>query len=263
MKAFAALRRARLQLLMAGQLENWREAWKAYASASAMPPLRFKNGLVLHSRAGDSAGFLFFEIFANGCYGRGLPVALRGEVVDIGANIGAFTLQAAWRYPGSVIHAYEPDPQTCLTLRRNVEANGLASRVRIWNEAVAGVAGTLRLWRGEGSVIASAHLADAARGEACDVPAVTLQTVLSRTGGRVGLLKMDCEGAEGDVFESAGAALDAVDCIVAEYHEGLVPGVLARMRAALEPSFVVAAADTRRCGPMMRARRRTPIESTV
>ena len=70
------LRRARLQALMARQLVNWREAWGAYSSASPMPSLRFRNGLVFHHGPRDSAGFLFFEIFANGCYRRGLPVAL-------------------------------------------------------------------------------------------------------------------------------------------------------------------------------------------
>lgn len=249
------IRRARLQALMARQLENWREVWAAYSAGSAGPPLRFRNGLVFHSGPGDSAAFLFFEIFANGCYRRGLPGALNGEIVDIGANIGAFTLDAATRYPGAIVHAYEPDPRTCDMLRRNVQANGLAPRVQIWNEAVAGHPGTLRLWRGHGSVIASAHLPEPDRGEACDVPAVTLQTVLARTAGRIGVLKLDCEGAEAEILETAGTTLDSVDFIVAEYHPALVPEVVPRIRGALEKSFEVSVEHGRRCGPMMRARR--------
>jgi FkbM family methyltransferase len=249
------IRRARLQALMARQLENWREAWVAYSSGSPTPTLRFRNGLRLHSGPRDSAGFLFFEIFANGCYRRGLPVALSGAVVDIGANIGAFTLDAATRYPAAIVHAYEPDPPTCDVLRRNVEANGLASRVRIWNEAVAGESGTLRLWRGDGSVVASAHLPQLRRGESCDVPAVTLETVLSRTSGRIGVLKMDCEGAEAEILEAAGSALDAVDFIVAEYHAELVAEVVPRLRRALHRSFEVTTERGPRCGPMIRARR--------
>jgi FkbM family methyltransferase len=249
------LRRLRLQALMARQLENWREAWVAYSSGAAAPTLRFRNGLMLHSGPRDSAGFLFFEIFANGCYRRGLPVALSGAVVDIGANIGAFTLDAAVRYPAATVHAYEPDPRTCDVLRRNVDANGLAARVRIWNEAVAGESGTLRLWRGDGSVVASAHLPQLLRGESCDVPAVTLETVLSRTGGRIGVLKMDCEGTEAEILEAAGPALDAVDFIVAEYHSELVPEVVPRLRRALQRSFDVRVERGQRCGPMIRARR--------
>lgn len=255
MRVPAVFRRARLQALMARQLENWREAWAAYAAGSPMPSLRFRNGLALHSGPGDSAGFLFFEIFANGCYRRGLPAALGGDVVDIGANIGAFTLDAAMRYPAATVHAYEPDPRTCQALRRNIEANGLSSRVRIWNEAVAGESGTLRLWRGGGSIVASAHLQASARGEACDVRAVTLETVIARTSGRVGVLKMDCEGAEADIFEAAGSALDGVEHIVAEYHALLVPDVVPRIRRVLQPSFAVSFAEGTRCGALMRARR--------
>lgn len=240
---------------MARQLVNWRDAWGAYSSASPMPPLLFRNGLVFHNGPRDSAGFLFLEIFANGCYRRGLPRALTGAVIDIGANIGAFTLDAAMRYPAVAMHAYEPDPQTCQVLRRNVEANGLSSRVRVWNEAVAGQSGTLRLWRGDGSVVASAHLPVSERGDSCEVPAVTLQTAVARTSARVGVLKMDCEGAEAEILEAAGPALDAVEYIVAEYHAALVPGVVPRIRRVLEPYFDVTVAGGRRCGPMIRARR--------
>lgn len=249
------LRRARLQALMARQLVNWREAWSAYSSATPMPPLQFRNGLVIHSGPVDAAGFLFFEIFANGCYRQGLPETLTGDVVDLGANIGAFTLDAAMRYPTATIHAYEPDVRTFQVLAQNVDANGLSSRVRIVNEAVAGESGTLRLWRGDGSVIASAHLPADGRGEAFDVPAVTLQTVLARTSGRIGVLKLDIEGAEAAVLEGAGPAIDAVDFIVAEYHPALVPDGVPRIRRVLEPAFDVSVADDPRCGPMLRARR--------
>ena len=249
-----SVRRARLQWLMALRLTNWREAWHAYASALPMPPLHFRDGAVLHSRPIDSAGTLFFEIFANGCYRRGLPATLDGDVIDIGANIGAFTLDAARRFKTATVHAYEPDPETCRVLQRNVEANGIWSRVRIWNEAVAGAPGTLRLWSSDGSIAASAH-PGRAFGEARDVTAVTLQTVVERTSGRVGLLKMDCEGAEAEILDSAGAALDAVEYFVAEYHPALVPDVVSRMRRSLQPAFDVVVSDSRQCPDLIRARR--------
>lgn len=250
-----AVRRVRLQGLMAAQLANWREAWSAYASARPLPPLHFRNGLVLHSRPFDSAGFLFFEIFANGCYRRGLPAAIEGDVVDIGANIGAFALDAAVRFKTASVHAYEPDPDTFRILRQNVEVNGLSSRVQIWNEAVAGAPGTLRLFRGDGSVMASAYQADGIHGEARDVTAITLPAVVARTSGRIGLLKLDCEGAEADILETAGTALDAVEYFVAEYHLALVPDVVPRILRALGPAFHTAVEDGRQCGQMIRAHR--------
>jgi FkbM family methyltransferase len=250
------VRRARLQTLMARQLVNWREVWRAYSSESQVPPLQFRNGMVFHSGPTDSAAFLFLEIFANGCYRIGVPAALDGEVIDVGANIGAFTLDMAMRYPASTLHAYEPDPGACRVLEKNVAANGLSARVTIWNEAVAGGAGRMRLWRGDGSMMASAFLPIDQRGEANDVPAVTIQTAVGRTSGRIAVLKLDCEGAEAEILESAGPALDAVEHLVAEFHRELVPDVVPRMERALEPGFVVSVSEGPRCGSMLRAHRR-------
>jgi FkbM family methyltransferase len=252
-----ALRRLRLQLLMARHLVNWREVWAGYTLRSAMPSLRFRNGLVLNHAPGDSPGFLFLEVFANGCYRRGLPRRLAGDVIDIGANIGAFTLEAATRHPAATVHAYEPDPRTFAVLRQNVEANGLSSRVRLWNEAVAGQPGEVTLWRGEGSVLASTQPAAAARGgDSCRVPAVTLQTVVGRAARRIGLLKMDAEGAEAEILESAGAPLDRIENIVAEYHDWLVPDVLSRVRRVLGARFDVRVGSGRHASILIARKRR-------
>jgi FkbM family methyltransferase len=255
MSGSPSLRTLRLQALMARHLDNWREAWRAYASGAPMPVLRFRNGVVLHSGPGDSAGFLFLEIFANGCYRRGLPAGLRGEIVDIGANIGAFTVDMALRYPGTIVHAYEPNPPARERLQQNVEANGLSSRVRIWSEAVSAQAGMATLWRGDGTIAASGYLPAEVRGESCEVATVTLPTVVARTAGRVAVLKLDCEGAEAEILEAAGSALDAVDYVVGEYHPGLVADVLPRLRRILDPAFDVSISDRGRCGTMIRARR--------
>jgi FkbM family methyltransferase len=250
------IRRTRLQALMARQLANWQEAWQAYASGAPVSTLQFRNGTVLRSGPRDAAGFLFFEVFANGCYRRGLPANLSGTVIDIGANIGAFTLDVAIRFPGVIVHAYEPDAEAFSWLRENVRANGLSDRVHMWNEAVAGAPGSLTLWRGDGSIAASAYLAGTEKGVGHEVAAVTLPVVMNRCHGRVAVLKMDCEGAEADILEADGVDMDSIDCIVAEYHAELVPDVIPRMRRVLEKSFDVVVAEAGRCGPMLRAVRR-------
>src|SRR5215467_1742517 len=52
--------------------------------------------------------------YESGYSGEGLTV------LDIGAHVGAFTLWANMRWPGSTIHAYEPSPSTFSYLERNV-----------------------------------------------------------------------------------------------------------------------------------------------
>ncbi len=101
------------------------------------------------------------------------------------ASLGAFTIDCARRYPRVAIHAYEPDPETCELLRQNVAANGLAGRVTVWNEAVAGRAGRLTLSRGNGSIITSAFLPLGKRGESFEATTVTFQTVVERATHRI------------------------------------------------------------------------------
>jgi len=54
-------------------------------------------------------------------------------VLDIGANVGSFTIWANMRWPGSDIHAYEPDPRTFEMLSRNAAA---LRNARLYNFAV-------------------------------------------------------------------------------------------------------------------------------
>jgi FkbM family methyltransferase len=251
-----AIRRARLRALMAVSLENASDVWTAYRAGGPIPTLRFRHGATLEHGRGDSPVFLFFEIFANGCYRRQLRRPPRGTVVDIGANIGAFTLDCAYRYPSVRIDAYEPNPAVFRTLQKNIDANGLGGRVRLYNEAVGAIRGTVALWTSGGNIAATAYQAPRDEiGSAIDVPQTDLATVVERAGA-VDVLKIDAEGAEADILEGGRATLGAVEQIVAEYHELLVPGVLQRVERVLrEQGFVTAVCRSRRCGPLVYASR--------
>jgi len=238
---------------MTRELANAGDVWGAYSEGETPPPLRFRNGLTLHHGPDDAPVFLFFEIYANGCYRRSVPIPSSGRIVDIGANIGAFVLDCAARRPRVAIEAHEPNPRAFATLRHNVEANGLTGRVRLFQDAVSGRAGTLRLAVGGPSLAASGY--GASRDESSshvDVPAVTLRTVVERAGA-IALLKIDAEGAEADILSSP-RDLESVAAVVGEYHELLVPGVRARVLAALrDAGFNPTTTDGGRCGPMFHA----------
>jgi FkbM family methyltransferase len=254
--AFGALRRVRLRALLARSLTNASDVWDAYRTGAPVPTLRFRHGGTLQHGRGDSPVFLFFEIFANGCYRRHLRLPPSGRIVDIGANIGAFTLDCAFRYPDVRIDAYEPNAAAFHTLEANVAANGLRDRVRLYNEAVGAAPGTLRLWSSDGNIAATAYpSAQEKQSPAADVPMTDLAAVIERAGP-VGLLKVDVEGAEADILEGGRAVLGDVDQIVAEYHEARVAGVLRRVEIVLvEQGFVPIVCRDRRCGPLVYASR--------
>lgn len=254
---FDLVRRARLRALLHRHLSNATDVWRAYRAETRVPPLQFRNGLTLHHGPGDAPVFLFFEVFANGCYRRPISPPTRGTVVDIGANIGAFTLDCAARFPEVTIEAYEPNPDAYRVLEQNVRANRLEPRVRTYLEAVGRAAGVLKLWGGAGTVIATAYpdAVEAATTPA-ECPMVDLATVFSRTDRRVELVKIDVEGSEADILEGGRAVLRGAEQFVGEYHEARVPGVLDRCRGVFEASgFTFASACTARCGPLFHARR--------
>ena len=61
--------------------------------------------------------------------------------VDVGANIGFFTLAVAQRAAQGKVWSIEPDPQNVRLLRANVMLNGLEGRVEVHHAAASDAAG--------------------------------------------------------------------------------------------------------------------------
>lgn len=121
-------------------------------------------------------------------------------VVDVGANIGYYTLQFA-RLVGATgrVVAFEPDPHNFALLEENVWQNGYRN-VTLVRAAVAARSGGVRLHlnaanRGDHRIYAS----DPGR-PAIDVEAVALDEYFADHAGRLDLVKIDVQGAETGVF---------------------------------------------------------------
>jgi FkbM family methyltransferase len=233
------LKRARHRWLLRRWLRNGEEVWRAYRGGLQVPVLQFRNGLSLSHGPDDAAVFLFLEIFANGCYRDALKNAGGGTIVDIGANIGAFTLQALDRADVQV-HAYEPNPRTLSVLRRNLAANALTGRVALHEEAVGRGGQPLSLNTSGPSLTSSCYTQ--APHSAITVPSVGFDTVVARANGAISLVKIDAEGAEVDILAGASReALRAVPRMVLECHDWLVADATSRVGDLLgEAGFRVA-----------------------
>jgi FkbM family methyltransferase len=118
------------------------------------------------------------------------------HIVDIGANVGVTALVLA-QIPGAQITCYEPDPENCAFVQRNLEANAVAN-VRVFQAAVASVNGTLEFQthaESTGGRLAGGGSAPGAG--TITVTAVNLDKVLEQSGGgEIDLIKCDCEGDE-------------------------------------------------------------------
>jgi FkbM family methyltransferase len=116
-------------------------------------------------------------------------------VVDIGANVGFYTLAAARAVgPQGRVLAFEPEPRNCERIRRNLEANG-HHNVTLCQMAVSDRSGRARLFLGSDCGIHSL-LRERASGEALEVEVVSLDDYLERHDLTPDLIKIDAEGVE-------------------------------------------------------------------
>jgi FkbM family methyltransferase len=148
----------------------------------------------------------FLEIFLDDCYGIesiGHPVR---TVLDIGAHAGFFSMHARNTYPDAIIHAYEPNPNMKRFLKHQSGIGGFT----YFLEAVGNKDGMVRL---DIDVKESVHTRCRQGG---DIPQVAFRTCILRLGGRVDLLKLDCEGAEWGILTDT-ESLAAVRTLVMEY----------------------------------------------
>jgi len=191
---------------------------RAYVTRQPPPGgvITLRSGLVLHLSADPLDVVTVFGVFIREDYGR---VPANAAVIDIGANIGVFTIYAV-HCGARRVDAYEPSAESFAALERNVRANGLEGRAVVHRAAVwDGSSASVRFPRG--SSVLNAVLAADAGAAHDDVPATSLDAVV-RDVGTVDLLKMDCEGAEARILAAAASStFGAIREIRLEYHLGL------------------------------------------
>jgi FkbM family methyltransferase len=170
---------------------------------------RSRNSALMRSAAGRRAfeyAYLAYKVLLEaGPISRLRPYVAPGTwAIDIGANIGIFTLRfARWVRDGGRVIAVEPETENFASLQRRVLAAGMNGRVLAVQAIAADKAGILRL------EINPNHPGDHKIAPAgIPVQAVTLDGLLaSQDDPPVSLLKIDVQGAELRVLRGAAALL--------------------------------------------------------
>lgn len=132
-------------------------------------------------------------------------------ILDLGGNIGAFSVLAARYWPEARIITCEPQPDNYAQLQINLELNGAtnveAHQLAVWNHNQG-----VHVF-GEGG-LAGTH--DGASGVM--VPSVTLDGLAADLES-IDLLKIDVEGAEGVILLGASSdTLQKIQEVVGEFH---------------------------------------------
>jgi FkbM family methyltransferase len=162
-----------------------------------------------------------------------LPPDLQPEVIlDVGSNIGASILYFQRRFPNARILGFEPHPETFAVLKQNVSD---LAHVSVFNCGL-GATNTRVSVPGEWINFGAFSTIGRRRGHneerepvECDIR--RLDDVLRELGiDKVDLIKIDCEGAEADVFAGLSPAiLERCQWIVGELHDASAFALLARL----------------------------------
>lgn len=133
-----------------------------------------------------------------------------GIVVDIGANVGLFSLPLARSVqPAGLVYAFEPNPATAARLQAMAESNGLAERIAVQPIALGAQAAVSQLSVpaiNEGSATLLAISEAKERFEVRIEPFSQWWEAAGRP--RVDVIKIDVEGHEGAVIEGMLPFLD-------------------------------------------------------
>lgn len=122
-------------------------------------------------------------------------------VVDVGANIGYYTLIFA-RLVGKEgrVFAFEPDPDNFALLKKNVEVNGYKN-VIIEQKAVSDKSGQIKLYLNPENVGMHRIYRSNYAHESIQVESITLDDYFNNFDRKIDLVKMDIEGAEISAFK--------------------------------------------------------------
>jgi len=185
-----------------------------------------KNEILLRLGTTDVAAFE--HVFINDEYGFSLA-RQPAVIVDAGANVGMSAAYFSLRYPTAKIIAIEPEPTNFDVLRRNAELfpSIIPINAALWNHE-----GSVQIQDGGGGNWGM-RVVDVNVSSSATIPCTTLGNLLEQQGiDRVDLLKLDVEGAEYEIFETASAWINRVGVIVAELHDRFRPGCSETFEAA-------------------------------
>ena len=137
-------------------------------------------------------------------------------IVDVGANIGSFSIYAAQQSPQGKIIALEPDAENYQLFKENLELNQSKNVVPL----------NMALYSKEGEMSLSMEGANASlvfgdkQIDSQLVQTISLKKIMSDHDiTQIDFLKMDCEGTEFDVFYSLDPdRLGRIHKISMEYH---------------------------------------------
>ena len=160
---------------------------------------RLRSGQKIKVKVGTSDWrWVFCEVFIFHHYNpEGFEIEKGDLVVDVGAHVGMFSIYASKL--ALKVYSVEPLAENFEFLKENININK-AENIYPFNVAMSGKTGDAEIFINSSSFAHSFYVQDGVQ-KKIKVPTVSLEDfVVSNNINKIDFLKMDCEGAEYDIF---------------------------------------------------------------
>jgi FkbM family methyltransferase len=205
------------------ELENWPEALslRLRLGRRELSVLSFRSGISVVVRRRSRDWDVVRDLFLQSGYHRSFEylrnISSEATVLDLGANIGCFSILAAAQNERLQIRSYEPGAPNIRMFELNRLANpALARRIDVHAEAVGGTDGVAQ-WHFDEENPGGSSLYGPGAG--ATVPVRSLADIVSGIRGELAFVKIDIEGAEYELVRATPAAVwDQIPALSIEVH---------------------------------------------
>ncbi len=196
---------------------------------------KIKNFKYSNKHSDFWAAFPLFDIFINKCYDNvNCRVEKDDVVVDIGANLGFFSYYSLIK-GAKKVYSFEPSYEQYKAIKDNF---GDIDRLIIENLAVTSDGNPLNLYQHKYLSVLSITSEDKTNDDNYIIKecnSVNLEEYCNTNNININFLKVDCEGAEYDIFNSlSDEFLKSIDKIAMECHfntDDKLPNLISRFKS--------------------------------
>ena len=215
----------RVSLVLIKGIKNWISVFLNYLGIlkNSYVTHKLRNGLMIKikkpEKNGETSGLAnIFEIFLIKNYNpKGMEIKNGDLVIDIGANIGMYSVYASLLSPRGKVYSYEPFPIHFKRMLNNIKLNNLKNVVP-FNLAVS----EFNKKRGLNISHVSSGMHSfffRGSGKKVQVNCITLKKIFDKNKiEKCDFLKIDCEGAEYEIlYETPKKYLNRIEKIALEW----------------------------------------------
>lgn len=183
--------------------------------------LKLKNKLQFFIRKNSNDSGILLEFFLHDPYKIVKSDIIKNSdvIVDIGANIGVFSVFASKK--AKMVYAIEPMPDNYLSLKKNIELNTI-SNCKLFEAAISKSDGFASLEISEDTAFHTlvGLNPNQSTKKKIDVVTFSLDSFIEKNKiSKIDILKLDCEGSEYEIlFNTSENTFKIIDRIVMECH---------------------------------------------